>query len=220
MLARVSSDAAPPAARPRRYRSQRRARQAAQTRRDVLDAAVRLFARTGWNGTTLTAIAAEADVAVETVYSGFGSKRALVRRAFEAAVVGDAEDVAFEEREEFRRLGRGPREERLRAAAEALAAIHARSSGVWRALSEASNGDAEMAAWCAELEENRRTTLAHALERVLERPVTGELLDMLWAVAGPEVYLKLVGDRGWTADAYQRWMRDTWVRLAPAPSAG
>ena len=201
-------------ARPRRYRSARRARQAAQTRSDVLAAAARLFSRTGWGGTTLAAIAAEADVAVETIYNGFGSKKALLRAAFESAVVGDAEDVPLEERAEFRALAEGPREQRLHAAAEITADIHARSSAVWRALTEAASADAEIADWCREMEENRRGTLGRGLELVLARPVEGELLDLLWAVSGPEVYLKLVRDRGWDARAYREWISATWVRLS------
>ena len=57
----------------RPYSSKRRAQQAAQTRQDVVDAAVGLFTTAGWTGTTLAALAGRAGVAVETVYAGFGS---------------------------------------------------------------------------------------------------------------------------------------------------
>ncbi|HEY7007461.1 MAG TPA: TetR family transcriptional regulator, partial [Jatrophihabitantaceae bacterium] len=73
----------------RTYSSDRRRRQAEQTRADVLRAAVTLFSTSGWSATTLAAIAAEAGVAVETVYSGFGSKKNLLREAIDVSIVGD-----------------------------------------------------------------------------------------------------------------------------------
>src|SRR5690554_2448277 len=88
----------------RPYNSTRRARQAAQTRADVLAAAMALFAEQGWAGTTLAAIADEAGVSVETIYNGFGSKKALLREAFDVAVVGDAEPIPLAERPEFAAL--------------------------------------------------------------------------------------------------------------------
>ena len=52
----------------RRYHSPRRRQQAAATRREILDAAQRLFERQGYAATTMAAIAAEAGVALKTVY--------------------------------------------------------------------------------------------------------------------------------------------------------
>ena len=105
----MSSTARRPAGRPARtYDSSRRARQAAQTREEVLAAAVTLFNEQGWAATKLADIAARAGVAVETIYSGFGSKKGLLRAAMDVAVVGDAAPVPFSEREEFLQFGRGP----------------------------------------------------------------------------------------------------------------
>ena len=53
----------------RRYDSSRRRQQAADTRSDVLDAALKLFARDGWTTTTMAAIAREAGVSKETLYA-------------------------------------------------------------------------------------------------------------------------------------------------------
>src|SRR5829696_7801027 len=106
---------APKTAGSRPYRSTRRQQQAAQTRHDVLMAAMRLFNTTGWSGTTMAAIAAEAGVAVETIYSGFGSKKQLLRLAMDVAVVGDAEPVPLADRPEWARMAQGSTEARLRA---------------------------------------------------------------------------------------------------------
>ena len=64
----------------RRYRSTRREEQTAQTRRDIIAAAGVLFRERGYAGTSMPEIAAEAGVAVETIYRAFGSKAGLLRR--------------------------------------------------------------------------------------------------------------------------------------------
>src|SRR5262245_15378942 len=95
------------------YNSSRRAAQAAQTRADVLAAAVECFSESGWSGTTLNAIAERAGVAVETVYNGFGNKKQLLREAMDVAVVGDAEPIPLVDRPEWAERQRGSRAERV-----------------------------------------------------------------------------------------------------------
>jgi AcrR family transcriptional regulator len=56
----------------------RRQMQAAQTRRDILIAARRLFAQQGYAATSMNDIAEEAGVALQTVYSSVGPKPAIV----------------------------------------------------------------------------------------------------------------------------------------------
>jgi AcrR family transcriptional regulator len=201
-------DGGPPAR--RAYRSDRRDRQAAETRTDVLMAAVRLFGDRGWSGTTMAAIAAEAGVAVETVYSGFGSKKALLRHAVDVSVVGDDQPVPLADRPEYRRLAEGPQDERMQAGIELLAAIHARTAPVWAAMVEAASGDAEVAGWLRENEERRRVELVNSLGLILEHPLDEPTIDLAWALFSTEVYAKLVGERGWDVAAYRAAM----LRLA------
>jgi AcrR family transcriptional regulator len=60
--------------------SGRRAMQAEQTRRDILEAARRRFATQGYAATSLKDVAADAGVSVQTLYDSIGSKADLVRR--------------------------------------------------------------------------------------------------------------------------------------------
>src|SRR5881409_3337360 len=80
---------------PRRYDSTRRRAQAAQTRQDILKAALQLFLEGGYAGTTINDVAAAAGVAVETIYRGFGSKAALFKGLMEAAIAGGAARAAI-----------------------------------------------------------------------------------------------------------------------------
>ena len=185
----------------RSYTSTRRAAQAAQTRRDVLAASIALFDESGWSATTLPAIAARAEVAVDTIYHGFGSKKALLRAALDTAVVGDDAAVPLAERPEFRSLAAGTTEERMRRGIRLNAEIQARAAGVWGAMLEAAPGDPEIAGWLTELEQGRRLDLSRGLEMILDHPVDNRTLDVLWALLGSEVYLKL-RSIGWTFDEY------------------
>jgi len=60
--------------------SNRRQRQAQQTRDEILRAARRLFAERGYAGTTVRDVAEAAGVSAQTVYDSVGSKQALVAR--------------------------------------------------------------------------------------------------------------------------------------------
>ncbi len=200
------------APRKRAYDSSRRQRQAEQTRADVLMAAVRLFGEQGWTRTTVAAIAKEAGVAVETVYSGFGSKKALVRDAYDASVVGDAAPVPLADRPEFARTSEGSVDERLQAGMDLLADVHERSSGTWRALLEAASGDEDLRAWLREADQRRRIDIRRGMGQIFGRSIPDPQLDVLWILLGPETWWHLVRDLGYSRAQYQDALATT-IRL-------
>ena len=67
----------------RRYDATRRRAQARQNQRRMIDSAARLFAERGYAATPLTDIAADADVAIQTLYVTFGTKANLLKRAID-----------------------------------------------------------------------------------------------------------------------------------------
>ena len=73
----------------------RRAERAEQTRRRILDAATALFTAKGYSSTTIESIAAQADVAVETVYSRFRNKLGLLDAILGPAIRGSDDGRAF-----------------------------------------------------------------------------------------------------------------------------
>src|SRR5215467_2384051 len=84
---------------PRRaYNSTRRREQAAGTRREILEAAQRLFERQGYASTTMAAIAAEAGVALKTVYVAFETKSGVLRALWNLLLRGDEESVPVADR--------------------------------------------------------------------------------------------------------------------------
>ena len=131
----------------------------------------------------------------------------------DVAVVGDAEPIPFAERDEFRRLSRGTRAERMRAGITVQADIHERSAGVWRSIIEASAGDPEVDGWRIELEQRRRIDIERSVNAMVDRQVDARTIDLLWAIFGPEIYLKLTNDVGLSRDEYEDHMIDAFERL-------
>src|SRR5919201_2890742 len=82
----------------RQYHSPRPARQAATTRREIVRAAQRLFEAQGYTATTMAAVAAEAGVALKTVYLAFETKARLLRAVWDVALKGDDSDAPVAER--------------------------------------------------------------------------------------------------------------------------
>src|SRR4051794_2391256 len=198
---------------PRTYDSTRRTKQAAQTRAEVLDAAIELFGEQGWAGTTLAAVAERAGVAVETIYKTFGSKKDLLRAAMDVAIVGDAEEIPLAERPEYQRMREGTLEQRAKNGMAMTATIHERSAGVWRAIIEAAASDKEIDEARRQLEAGRRTEVANSFHAILERPLDTATLDIVWAMLSPEVYLRLTEDAGLSRRQYERRMHDALLRI-------
>src|SRR5205807_7363455 len=92
----------------RAYNSPRRQEQAASTRSSILDAAQRLFEEHGYAATTMEAIAAEAGVALKTVYVAFETKSGLLRALWHLLLRGDEDDAAVGERSWYREVVEEP----------------------------------------------------------------------------------------------------------------
>jgi AcrR family transcriptional regulator len=199
----------------RPYRSGRRQQQAEQTKRAVVEAATDLFVANGWAATGMREVAADAGVALETVYSHFSSKTGLLRAVADAAVAGDDAPVPVAERPEFLAMGRGRRPARIRAAAQLLTAIQLRTAPIAKLLREAGPSDAEIDEMLQATRERQRLDVATALELIVGRPPSAAERDSMWAIVSPEVYLLLVEGSGWAPEQYEAWAEATLERVIP-----
>ena len=200
----------------RNYHSPKRKQQAARTRTEILNAARELFVEGGFTGTTITSIADRAGVSPETVYATFGSKRAILWRLLEIAAAGDEEPIPVRERSWVTDMRQedDPRR-RIDILAAATREIMARSGDLLTVLRDAAASDPELrATW----EEANSLMLEDHEEFVRVVAEGGELregmdvtsaADILWTLAAPEVHRRLVTERGWPADRYERWLADT-----------
>lgn len=204
----------------RRYHSPRRKEQAAATRDAVLAAARDLFVGEGYRSTTVAGIARRAGVAVDTVYATIGRKPDLLREVVEAAISGTGQAVPAERRDYVLRLREAKRAaDKISIYAHALAAIQPRLAPVYVALRDAAGTDPDCAALWQEISDRRAANmllfvedLAATGELRADRPAA-ELADAVWSMNGPEYWVLLVDQRGWTPVQFAEWLTDAWRRL-------
>jgi AcrR family transcriptional regulator len=188
-----------------RYHSPLRERQAAQTRRAIIDAAIALFRERGWAATTLPMIASEAGTSVDTIYATFGTKSALLMAAVDVAIVGDDEEAAMADRPDFAEFGKGRRAERLRTGVRYTVAVYVRSIPTLKALQEAAASDEGARARLAQYDEDRRDLMVAGLQLILGGAVSDAVVDAIWALLSPEVFVHLTEGRGWTIARTEDW---------------
>jgi AcrR family transcriptional regulator len=187
------------------YNSPLRAKQAAATRRSIVEAALLLFGEHGWSATTLPAIAKEAGVSVDTIHAVFGTKSALLMDVVHVAIVGDDDDVAMADRDDFALLGKGRRAERIRAGVRYTLAVYDRSVPILRALREAAASDAVARERFERYDHDRRELIAAGTALMLGSTPSEEQVDAVWALISPEVRTYLLEDRGWSPEAVEDW---------------
>jgi AcrR family transcriptional regulator len=199
----------------RSYNSPRRREQAAATRRDILEAAQRLFEQQGYAATTMGAIASEAGVALKTVYVAFETKSGVLRGLWNMLLRGDVGDAPIAERETYRAVLDEPDPERqLRLTAQNSRAVKVRVGGVFEVIRTAAPIDPDIAAlWSriqTEFHANQRVIVESiAKKRALARGLDVDRgADILWTINHPDVWQLLVGERGWTPEQYEQWCAD------------
>ena len=181
-----------------------------ESRRRVVAAASRCFLDAGYAATTVADVARAAGVALQTVYSSVGGKAELLIEVVSQAVAGDDRQVMFVDREWMIRLRaeRDPREQ-ARIYAEEMTAIGARVVPLFLMMRAAATGDPDVAAaWqrSASLRRDTARAVVRAL-RGLRRGLDREhAIDLVWAIASPEIYDLLVLQRGWTPAQCADWV--------------
>lgn len=189
-----------------------RQQRAAQTRARMIEAAYRLFTERGYPGTTMADIAAEAGVAVQTVYFAFRTKAELLQKVYERAVIGDA-DTLPEQQPWYAELIAAPSlDAALGILVDAVGAVLARTAPLDDYVKSASY-DPEPARIRAYNERLRRDAwsrfVAHLSDKAPLRPglTAQRATDILLMLMGPASYQTLVGDYAWTPQQWRDWCR-------------
>jgi AcrR family transcriptional regulator len=195
----------------RAYDSPRRREQAAATRQAILEAAERLFAVKGYASTSVAAIAGEARVALKTVYAVFGTKAEVLRALWNLRMRGDDEPLPLYERPWYREIVAEPDPAmKLELLARASRLVKERTSDTLEIVRQAAPADPGI----AKVYERFQTDFYEiGTLGVIESFAAGELAlepvaaaDTLWTLNHPDVYQLLVRWRGWSPDAYERWL--------------
>ena len=192
----------------RNYDASRRQEVARLSRARILGAARARFLTDGYAATTIAQVAADADVAVQTVTKHFASKPGLVKALFDVALVGDDAGVPLAAREWITAILDQPDPRRkLRMYAETLASMLPRTAPIQLLIRDASSDPAIAVIW-QQIRTGRlfgMTDLAMNLHNGghLRSDVSVEQArDVLWTYSSPELYELVVIARGWTAEQY------------------
>jgi len=174
-----------------------------------------LFVRDGFLTTTMSAIAAEAGVAVQTLYLSFRSKTAILVAAFDTAIAGDDEPLPLLERDWMRNVldhPDGP--QALTAFIEEATTIMERTTPLYMVIRSAA-ADPEVAEFLAKNKNERYGHFGVVIDALADKPGYAALLtsqqatDLLYTVHSEDTFAMLVHERGWTIRQWSEWSQRT-----------
>jgi AcrR family transcriptional regulator len=202
----------------RHYSSQLREHQARATRRAVVDAAAGLFVERGYGATTIDAIAQAAGVSRKTVYTSVGGKVEALKLACDWAIAGDDEPIPMLERPRIKAAADEPDAGKiLRDYAHIVCDVSRRLAPLHRVVEAAKGSDPGVAALAEDMANQRLSGMQAIVstlrtKRQLRRDLTAEqAADILWLLNDPNVYHRLVLERGWPERRYSNWLADTLI---------
>lgn len=204
----------------RKYDSSRRQLQAGETRRQIAESARTLFYQRGYSGTTMDAIAQAAEVAPETVYAVFGSKRKILVYLMDISVGGDEQPIRLIDRPEQQAVMQETDQRRqIMMFSRGITEIIARTAPLFEVMRSAAKTESDIAELLQLRLKNRMENLTAFVQRVAGNGSLREGLDitsaaeLVWTITSPEVYMLLTRDRRYSKERYIAWLQATLDRL-------
>jgi AcrR family transcriptional regulator len=199
----------------RRYSSPKREAAARATRRRIRSSARSLFLNHGYAQTSVSAIAADADVAEKTVYLAFASKPDLLSDVIRVAVRGDDGATAIADRDDWQEILSAPTRELVIRLAHHEAAALERTARLLAMADIAVAGDPRLTALRDRGHASQRNLYAKAIAQLAQRKALALELDpshaadTIFALTHEAVYLRLTDECGWTPERYAEWLGTT-----------
>jgi AcrR family transcriptional regulator len=200
----------------RQYQSPLRQRQAQSTRLSIIGSATRLFIAQGYVATSIDEIATAAGVGRTTIFASVGGKAAILKAAYDIAIVGDDEPIPLPQRPWAIAVRNEPDPARMiDAYAGMIAEISGRVAPIYEAMRGAATADPEAKALWDTMRKERRGGAAgfvgfvvarDALRAGVDRTMAA---DVVWALIDPGLYHLLVVEMGWTSRQFQTWLAET-----------
>ncbi len=188
---------------------------AEDTQQAIVEAASRLFLDRGYHSTSVGRIAAEAGVAVQTIYNAVGSKRDVLSRVLDFAAAGERAPVPVPR---FMREQAESEPDPSRIIAQLVEFWRGalpRTAPVFRIIREAAAADPEIAALERARAAQRLSNYRQAATLLAERGAlrSGVTIDQaaasIFATGHPEAYRALVVDGDWNDDDWAGWLQAT-----------
>lgn len=181
-----------------------------QARRRIAAAACALFVNEGYVATTITNIASQADVSVQTIYSAYTSKVGVLKAAHDFAI-GGGDVRPLLDREWARNIEQmSSVEEAWRMASSHVAEATEKVSSIYFVIQSAA-ADPDVALLLKELHEQRSRFSLTLAERLLKLPGARaeahpqRVADLLYACASVASFGPLVIECGWSLDEWRTW---------------
>lgn len=200
---------------PRPYHAPRRAELARLTRRRITAAATELFLADGYVGTSVGRIAERAGVTPKTVYLAYKSKAQLLQTLIMQAVVGDDDDAAVVDRQDWQRMLALPPRALVRQFATGQLQVHLRTAALLSMADAAAAADPEIEQGRRLGDQLRHSDLSQVTDALARagalRPglTATEAADVLHVLSNVANYRAFVVDRGWGPEQYVRWLDHT-----------
>jgi hypothetical protein len=159
------------------------------------------------------------------VYLAFTTKSGLLRALWDLLLKGDQDAAAVAERAWYRDVLTEPDPRmQLRLTARNSRIVKERIGGILKVIRSAAPADPEAAAlWqliSTDFHANQQAIVESLAAKQALRPELTILraTDLLWTFNHPDVWLLLVGERGWTPAQWETWFGDCacWQLLAPS----
>jgi AcrR family transcriptional regulator len=201
----------------RSYSTALRQEQAQITKHRILDAASRLFVKSGYSRVTVEDIALEAGVAHQTVYAVFRTKLAVAQSIIWSSFQTEGIDELMAQARES-----GAIEVHIRTGAHIARLLNERFAAIVRFMRE--SGDPALLAEYQKIEGLRFDQIRAQITPVLStsarlRPgiSPAAAVSSIWALTGTDLYNQLVSGRRWTPARYEEWLRDALINMLLEP---
>ncbi|MFS2242596.1 TetR/AcrR family transcriptional regulator [Microbacterium sp. OR16] len=194
------------------YRSELRARQARETRARIIAAAGELFARQGYQATTIAAIARAAGVSGETVKTA-ASKAELLIAAFEVTFSGYEGAESLTDTDVAAGVLELPDDVFLDSVLAQITDANARGHRLWTVLLGAALSDERVDEVLTQILHRRADDYRRLVDELIARGLAAPKADpqataaTLSFLLSPESYQQLVAQSGWDAGTYMQWLR-------------
>ena len=189
----------------RAYNSSGRRERAQRNRTAVLDAARRRFLTDGYAATTITAVADEVGVSVETIYRAFRNKAGLVTAIWERGLAGSGPVPAPDRSDQMQTLETDPRKI-IRNWGRLTTEVVPEVAPILLLIRTAAATEPDMAELLTQTDRQRLERMRHnakSLAPHLRPGITANAAaDILWTYSSPDLYDLLVQRRRWSLNRY------------------
>jgi AcrR family transcriptional regulator len=201
----------------RSYDSSRRRDAARQRRRQILDAAAALFLADGYARTTIAAIARQAEVSEDLIFTLFANKLGVLKEVMDVAIGGDDRDVPVLDRPGPRAVqATTDQREQLRLFADGITGQLERLRPLNDLMRSAAAVEPEIAALQDDLQlrQRRQAMTTTAAWIGANGPLRDQMSveaagSIIWTLTSAEVHRMLTVQCSWTPGQYRDWLRTT-----------